>query len=140
MSNSIILIISVLSFSIFWCSGGAHRHGASENVKISLNNGERWQANIETSQGIKQMQEILAPYSEKSPADACKSLGASLQTELDGIIKQCTMTGDAHEQLHYFLNPLFGNVNQLKEASSADCAETIRSLKAHLDSYEKYFQ
>ncbi len=123
-------------------TGCKHRHNKSEEVKITLNNGERWQANIETTQGMSRMLEILAPYVEKTPAttDACKSLGESLQAELDGIIKQCTMKGDAHEQLHHFLGPLFSRVNQLKEATAANCTETIRSLKTHLVSYDKYFQ
>jgi hypothetical protein len=140
--NNFIIFFIMLALSAMGCGGGTHQHETMGEVKISLNNGERWQANIETTQGIKRMQEILAPHVEKVPADAnmCKSLGESLQAELDGIIKQCTMTGDAHEQLHHFLTPLFSSVNQLKEGRSADCPETIRSLKAHLDSYEKYFQ
>lgn len=140
--NNFITVFIIPALSIIGCSGGAHHHGTSEEVKITLNNGERWQANVETTQGMRRMLEILAPYVENAPAtsDACKSLGNSLQAELDGIIKQCTMKGEAHEQLHHFLGPLFSGVNQLKKVSSTDCAEAVRSLKNHLDSYEKYFQ
>lgn len=101
---------------------------------VSLNAGQLWEANTETTQGIKNMQQLLDSYpKENSNPD---ELIAGLKTEFGMIFKKCTMTGEAHEQLHNYLIPLKTKIESLSEPISD---ENTNDLKMYLEDYFNYF-
>ncbi|MEK7257797.1 MAG: hypothetical protein AAB316_23775 [Bacteroidota bacterium] len=120
-------------------SCGGHEHHAAEAV--TLDNGNRWQANPETTQGIADIQAIVAKYEGKT-ADAAsrKALREELETSLDGIFKACTMTGEAHQQLHNYLLPMKDMFEKIDGENAAESEAAIGQLKQHLAEYQAYFQ
>ena len=107
---------------------------------LSLNNGEKWEANPETAQGIRQMQKILDAYPESSEMNT-KQLLDTLNSVKKQIFAQCTMKGEAHNNLHAYLIPLIKKINALKTVKNPQEEEqAIARLKEHLALYDRYFK
>lgn len=101
---------------------------------VSLNAGQLWEANTETTQGIKNMQQLLDSYPNENGNP--EELIAGLKAEFAMIFKKCTMTGEAHEQLHNYLIPLKTKIESLSEPISD---ENTNDLKMYLEDYFNYF-
>jgi hypothetical protein len=106
---------------------------------ITLNNGERWAANAETTAGIKNMQSLVDAMSENPTPEDYHALKASLETSFDGILQQCTMTGEAHNQLHNYLMPMKAMFDGLGAEDAESCKKSLESLHGHLGKYDSYF-
>ena len=102
---------------------------------VSLNDGQLWEANTETTQGIKNMQQLLDSYPKENGNP--EELIVGLKAEFGMIFKKCTMTGEAHEQLHNYLIPLKFKIEILSEGVTVE--KTV-DVKTYLDDYFNYFQ
>lgn len=102
---------------------------------VSSNNGMLWNANAETTQGIKNMQDLLDNYS--SETGNSEKLISDLKEEFAMIFKKCTMTGEAHDQLHNYLIPLKTKIQNL---SAGITVEKTDDIKKYLKDYFSYFQ
>ncbi len=113
----------------------AHQE-AAEMLNVQLDNGKKWVANAETTEGVQKMVSLIENFETNKSTDN-KKLHADLNKEFTTIFEKCTMKGEAHNQLHNFLLPLKGLLDRLEE--HADVAD-IAIIKAHLSSYNTYFQ
>ena len=102
---------------------------------VSLNEGQLWEANSETTHGIKNMQQLMENYATANGNP--EELITGLKVEFAMIFKKCTMTGEAHEQLHNYLIPLKTKIENLSVKISD---ENIEELKKYLKDYFDYFQ
>ena len=102
---------------------------------VQLNNGQPWDANIETTQGVNSMLALVEGY------DAANGDGTVLKKELTAefneIFDKCTMTGEAHKQLHNYLTPVHGMLDKLGAKPTAD---DLSELSAYLRTYGHYFK
>jgi len=107
--------------------------------QMNLNDGEKWGANIETTQGIEKLQEILDNDKSQSVEDF-KNLEIALSDEITTIFDKCTMKGDSHDNLHTFLLPLINKVDKLKVTTTVNQGKMISSnISSHLDEYRNFF-
>lgn len=110
--------------------GNEHHAGA-----VLLNSGQPWAANTETTQGVNAMLALVKSY------DTANGDGAVLKEELTAEFKEifakCTMTGEAHEQLHNYLIPIHKMLDKL---SAEPSEEEIAELRGYLGTYGKYFR
>lgn len=127
-----------LTLQLLTACGGHHEHGIEPVV---LDNGKRWQANPETTQGIAVMQAILEKY-EGNTADVTSrnTLRQELETAFEGIFKACTMKGEGHQQLHNYLLPMKPMLEKINSENAAEAGVAIGQLKSHLAEYQIYFQ
>lgn len=104
-------------------------------VAVQLDHGQRWPANVETTNGISAMRSLVDTY------DTATGDGAMLKKELlaefNGIFAKCTMTGEAHEQLHAYLTPIHG---ALEHMGASPTGNEIVWLQRYLATYGDYFQ
>lgn len=102
--------------------------------KVDLDNGRRWKANPETTEGIANMQRILTGY-DPVAGDAA-ALKAELDEEFKLIFERCTMTGESHDQLHNYLIPIHHALADLdgNDAMDRDAMATL------LARYSDYFE
>lgn len=107
---------------------------------LSLNNGEKWTANQETTKGVRNMQAHMADYTEIDEPEACKRLQSALQEEFNYIINKCTMKGEAHDQLHNFLMVIQQNLKGLGSNDLNRCKESYEKIDAQLAVYDAYFE
>ncbi|PKP26560.1 MAG: hypothetical protein CVU03_03215 [Bacteroidetes bacterium HGW-Bacteroidetes-2] len=115
-------------------------HLAQEAMEIHLNNNQPWEANIETTQGIMVMQNALKSFTEKEDLGEYKNLKSKLENEFATLVEKCTMTGEAHDQLHNFLMPMKVYFNQLGASDIKDAKEGFTKLEKHLSYYTTYFK
>ena len=100
---------------------------------VQLNNGKRWQADSATNESIRKMQQ-LASQRPGNPSVA----GQELQKQFKVLLKECTMQGPAHEQLHAYLRPLQSKIKSLENCT--DCQSKMEDLNSYLHTYSDYFQ
>ena len=136
--KNILLVFIALTF-LAACSqendhAESHTHHHNKETELSLNNGERWEANPETNEGIRKMLAITSDYLNDRHGDL-NVVHSELEAEFQTIIQECTMDGEAHDQLHHFLHPLQEKMAELQEGH--DNAEEIHSW---LEMYSDYFK
>lgn len=112
-------------------------HAAIAPEEIQLNNGEKWVANKETTDGIKRLQSLAEGYSGQN-VDAAH-LAEDMLVAYQEIFDKCTMKGEAHEQLHHYLMPLGAHLEEIK-ACTTGCGEHVQHVQAYLNTYFTYFQ
>ncbi|MDP6908729.1 MAG: hypothetical protein QF371_04445, partial [Flavobacteriales bacterium] len=104
------------------------------------NNGEPWEANPETTEGISNMSVLVNEFTQSDSLEAYQSLKSELEAEFKVIFKKCSMTGEAHEQLHNYLFPLKRYFNRLASEDVDECKKAHEELKQHLATYSKFFK
>ncbi|KAA3622606.1 MAG: hypothetical protein DWQ02_25785 [Bacteroidetes bacterium] len=121
---------------------GAPDLGSPAAAAVKLDNGKKWKANVETTEGINKMMTSVkkAIVSETANIDAYRKLGASLQQDFNEIFQKCTMTGEAHDQLHNYLLPMVDMVKTFEQKDLASCEKMLPQMKEHLGSYYAYFE
>lgn len=108
----------------------------SEMHELSLNNGKRWIANAETTEGIANMQQAIENFRQSNGAEL-EGLQMKLFSEFRILVEKCTMKGEAHNQLHYYIIPLKKKIDGLK---NADVEANIKNLEEYLNTYHLYFK
>ncbi len=107
--------------------------------EIQLNNNSKWDANIETTQGV----DAMLKYIDESNPETVENylaLANELNDEKNFLVKECTMTGPSHDNLHIFLHPLIEKINHLPKTSSIEeGSEITKSINENLEAYKNYF-
>lgn len=100
----------------------------------------KWLANKETNEGVKHMI-ISLETTETMTLQDYKTLAKQLSSHKDFIIKNCTMKGEPHENLHVWLLPLMAKIEALSEAKTIEEASKIKQSTAeNINKYNSYFQ
>ncbi|MGO2359090.1 hypothetical protein [Mesonia sp.] len=108
--------------------------------EIKLDEGSKWEANLETTEGVDKMLNLVKSSKTESVKDY-HSLASDLNETKNFVVKKCTMEGPSHDNLHIFLHPLIEKIGALGKVSNADeGAEIKASIKENLEGYYTYFQ
>ncbi len=136
MSAKILFYLTALFLLPFAGCGDRH-HGVA--VEVQLDNGKKWAANPETTQGIANMVAQINAFQGTDEA-GYDQLASQLNNEFQLIFKNCTMKGEGHEQLHNFLLPMKAMVEGLEEGPAAERHKSLETLGQHLAGYSNYFE
>ena len=115
----------------------SEHHENEEELK--LNNGKRWEANLETTEGVKKLQMQLKGFSGKESVESYAKLTKELEVTFAEIFEKCTMKGEAHNQLHNFLKPMLDLFDGMKSGDLKECEKSFDILNKHLTLYKEYF-
>lgn len=107
---------------------------------MTFNNGGKWAANPETTAGIDRMRSLISGFATVNDPSTHPKLIADLEREYADIIKNCTMTGEAHNQLHKFLVPITRMMETLKAGDPKVVNDALIKLDNHLKTYSAYFE
>lgn len=107
---------------------------------LQLNNGDLWMANAETSEGIQNMRQLMTNFTDTENMEAFPELKSKLEAEFGTIISKCTMTGEAHDQLHNYLLPMKPLFKDLASEDLAIRKSGLEKLTKHLSEYSAYFK
>ncbi len=108
--------------------------------EIELDNGTKWEANEETNIGVKKM---LTLIKEKDPqtVEDYHDMASELNEHKNYVVKECTMQGPSHDNLHVFLHPLIDKIAALGEVTTTqEGAELNESIRGNLEAYYTYFK
>ena len=130
-----IKFISAFTITLLTYSCGHHDGGP-----VTLNNGSRWKANPETTAGIGNMIQLMNSFTQTDNSKSFNDLESKLSNEFDLIFKNCTMKGEAHNQLHNYLFPLKELFEGLKSNDLNSQKESFNNLNEYLALYSKYFE
>ena len=113
-----------------------------ENIDgtVSLNNGELWLANPETTKGIQKMKKRMALFNNSENLEAYVILKAGLEEDFIELFEKCTMKGEAHNQLHNYLFPFLDLFDGLETSDLVVCKKSFSELNIHLNEYSNYFK
>jgi len=145
MKNTILKVTLILAIAfVSSCRKDAKQKtdelNLSEQNGIALNDGNRWIANPETTEGIKNMMKIMNTFNEKEDINSYATLTESLKSEFSMVFEKCTMKGEAHNQLHNFLIPINDLFEPLASSDLKKCQESYDKLNSHLKVYQTYFK
>jgi len=108
--------------------------------EIKTNNIGKWLANAETNEGVKNMINSLDSI-ETNALEDYKTLAKQLSSQKNYIIKNCTMTGEPHENLHVWLLPLLAKIEALSEVKTIKEASKLKqSITENIYQYSNYFE
>lgn len=146
------LTIALTAISLFAASCGnkptektdttatALRDHADKVESIELDNGKKWQVNVEMIPFILESEKILNDYVSAGSTD-WSILATQLKEKNSGLIKSCTMKGKSHDELHKWLHPHMELINSLSQAKSSSNAKVLISeLKKSFEAFHSYFQ
>ena len=107
--------------------------------EIKLDNGKKWQANSETNEGVLKMQNSIKDFSSNT-LEGYYELAEKLNVDKNYVIKNCTMKGDSHDNLHVWLLPLIAKLDALSEANTIEEAAKLKqSIEENINEYADYF-
>lgn len=112
----------------------------AEGDVLQLNNGNLWEANLETTAGIDNMKLLIKSFSERDNMEAYALVKQNLEKEFGTIIAKCTMTGEAHNQLHKYLVPMKDLFVGLAASDLEIRKASLNKISTHLDTYTNYFK
>ncbi len=116
-------------------NGDGHEHADAQATKLDLglNAGRKWEMDEHTRSMFKAMTEKIDAHA----GDDAKNLGVALQADLGELIAGCTMTGEAHDELHKFLVLYMPAVGSLEEAGGESELKRVKEL---IGAYPKFFE
>jgi len=108
--------------------------------EIKLDNGKKWQANLETNEGVDKMLKLVKSSDPKTIKEY-HELASKLNGHKNFLVKKCTMEGPSHDNLHIFLHPLIEKIEILQNVSTTnEGLKAKASIKENLEGYYNYFQ
>ena len=111
-----------------------HQHSESETIQ--LNNGEKWKVDDNMMLHIRNMEKDVVHFDQEKSTNY-SLLANKLKTNIDILTSNCTMKGQAHDELHKWLVPYIELVDKFsKEKSKNQFIEIQESFKT----FNQYFQ
>jgi hypothetical protein len=136
----ILFILICLVFSNCKNETKSKETSVDDNLELILNNNEKWLVNPETHKGIKIMDSIISVFKKKKDKDY-KTLGENLSKQTSYIIKNCSMKGEPHDQLHVVLVPMLDEIGTLKESNNyTKSKKALTQLETLIQLYFSHFK
>ena len=115
-----------------------HHHDETETIE--LNNGEKWLVDENMMLHIRNMEKDIVENSSVEHIDY-RILAEKLQKNIELLTSNCTMKGQAHDELHKWLLPFIDLVDGLSEASdNIEAAKQFQEIQASFTIFNQYFQ
>ncbi|KAA3647553.1 MAG: hypothetical protein DWP98_09145 [Bacteroidetes bacterium] len=99
---------------------------------IILLNGEKWEIDKNMLDYIRKMEENIIDF-KGTNSEEFNSLAKSIDKNTKNLVSNCSMTGQAHDELHKWLIPFLKITKEFKEAKSID------KQKQHLQEIQTAF-
>ncbi len=105
---------------------------------ITLNEGLKWTMDEHTRASFSTMADsFLDLDTSTQETETLQQKGTELRAELNELIRGCTMTGTAHDQLHLYLTGYIPAVAALEEKGGHEEAQKVQF---YLQEYSNYFE
>ncbi len=117
-----------------------HSEEQQHEETIILNNGKKWKVNDNMLPYILDAEKIFFAYLDNHDSDF-KKLAKDLESKNDSLTSNCTMEGQAHDELHKWLLPHLELTEKLASAKNENEAQNqINELKISFETFHKYFE
>jgi len=149
----IIISFTAISLFLFSCGNTSNEkskeqtetviheehHHNDEIQTIELNNNEKWKVDDHMVAHIRNMENDINSFA-MAEQKKYKLLSEKLLNNIDLLTSNCTMTGQAHDELHKWLLPYIEMVNELSESKdNMEAAKKFENIKASFATFNHYF-
>jgi len=110
-----------------------------EFTPVTLNNGQKWMANVETTREIAIMQGLLREFPSEGTVEDYRGLHKKLLTGFQYILQKCTMKDEAYTQLQNYMLPLSKLIDKIGTGNLETCNSTFPEIQGYLMKYSHYF-
>ncbi len=118
-------------------------HHHEEHEPITLNNGAKWKVDENMMTYIRKMETQTGQLAGKKEISLpeLQSFADSLQVNLDALTTSCTMTGQAHDELHKWLVPFIDMASHLQKATAQEEArKSFDEIEESFHTFNTYFE
>lgn len=160
---SIVITASLFTFSLYNCAGSDDNHRTDEvetqevqeenhdghddhenhgddHGELSLNDGAKWKINEEMRPFVMEAEELIKDFVLRGSTDY-KKLATEMKESNTKLIKSCTMTGTAHDELHNWLHPYMEELEELEMAENEEEAkDVVEDLMEAFEEFHYYFE
>ncbi len=145
--KQILLFIS-LSLIIVSCSSNEQitenhqlEHEVENEDVLLLNDGQKWKVVDHMMDELRQIEEIVIASNPIESTIVIDDIADSLIVHLDLLTSNCTMQGQAHDELHKWLVPFINLVNEFaKNEDEAIAKEQLKEMKHSFEEFNTYFE
>lgn len=141
-----ILILTVLSIALLLTScmsSNDTNHNSLTNQSdygIKLLNNQKWQVNEEMMVHIKNIESDIQSTSSQTDPNY-EDLGLRLDKNIGLLISNCTMKGQAHDELHKWLLPFIDLVKELNTTDSNEKQkQSFEAIQESMNVFNTYFE
>jgi hypothetical protein len=109
----------------------------------SLNSNAKWNADSSTNKNVSQLQQKADELNkdEKKTTSHYHHISNEIQEGINQLVKECKMKGPDHDALHLWLEPLMGEIKELKTVTTTDTGDRLfYSIRTRLADYNLYFE
>lgn len=151
-NNKLYLLgLSLFTFGLFSCKNNTteaiqvdNQHTeivtTTNEEELMLNKGNKWQVSEAMKPYIQHGEMLVVEYINSGATDY-QTLATQLKEQNSLLIKSCTMTGTAHDELHKWLHPHLDLVKELEVAPSTEQAQAIiKNLQVSYQTYSEFFE
>ena len=138
---SALFLTWILSNAIVLAQSAEHYHQTPES-SLKLNHGQKWPADKHTTDSIQVMESTLRKFQAESgkPLEY-QNLGKELEEQFKKLIAGCTMKGEAHTQLHLFIEQLSSPRKELSEGKDTNVQkEALNKTGMKLEEFHHFFE
>jgi len=132
-----LTILIALAFFVGACHEHAHEHEVRSELKLDA--GKKWPADAITRDTYAAIGKDLGAAKITDNATAQKFASAQDKRIAD-LLKGCTMTGEAHNQLHVLIAKTSGDVAALRSARPDQLEPAMAQLRTTVALFGKYFE
>lgn len=112
----------------------------SQTGQIELNNGERWKVNAEMMPPLHASQKLVSEFSVSDRKDY-QALSEQLKENNTSLISSCTMEGKSHDELHKWLHPYIGLLDELANAENEkEANQVFVKIEQSFNTFNQHFQ
>lgn len=140
MNKLKITTIVLAAFFLFSCNGKAKNettdaeiHQHSKQEALQLNDGKKWKVDDNMMLLIRKMEKQVATANPEN----YQLLVDNLAQNIDKLTSNCTMEGQAHDELHKWLLPL---IETVKDFAKDKSTEHFTAIKNSFVTFNQYFE
>ena len=149
------LFIAAVTLFFYSCSEGEHSteshdhghdhgteaHSHDEAATTEINTSGKWIANVETYDAFNNMNQVIKGFWESSEDTRNYAyLSEELSYQTDYMIKNCSMKGEDHDELHKILHPVLTEIETIKNAPSYEEADaSIKKIEELIATFFEKF-
>lgn len=122
----------------------AHAHHAKETPQLKLNNGNKWETDINLRQGMSSIRDALsaelhAIHSGKATAEQYKALAQKTNDQIAFMVKNCKLEQKTDEMLHLVLADIIAGADAMAGKDIIEARKGAEKIIGALENYGKYF-
>lgn len=116
-----------------------HQHSHGQET-IELNSGHKWKVDKNMMVYIVQMEKDVTGF-RGSTIEEYKELASGLEQNIEQLTSNCTMEGQAHDELHKWLLPYIELSEHFSaSATEQDAEKYLGEIRASLENFHSFFE